>query len=274
MEINELLARVYDLAWPNRHLRLDWPKPPAGSVRVPVPDGVDPYDLVDALSNRHGEPVDAPALDCGDEVAWLYAWPHSDRWFVFGRGTGDDAPHLAIATRSTPQPEELPADASWLERLVAVTGWVPPERPAIDWAAVESRLGTPLPSDYKRLVETFGDGAFDGFHGVFPPEEVISRAEYDAAHGAQEPWEPHPPFPAAGGRLLWAANEAEQEIAWLTEGPDPDRWPVHAKGCGPVPGQRFDSSSTEFLFRQLTDRQHPFCFGAGVRAHWFERGGV
>ncbi|CAM5700953.1 Knr4/Smi1-like domain-containing protein OS=Streptomyces griseomycini OX=66895 GN=FHS37_005303 PE=4 SV=1 [Streptomyces griseomycini] len=33
--------------------------------------------------------------------------------------------------------------------------------PPVDWAQAERALGTALPTDYKQLVETYGDGIFD-----------------------------------------------------------------------------------------------------------------
>jgi len=52
-----------------------------------------------------------------------------------------------------------------MERLIRITGWTQPaQRPDVDWTQVESRrLGPALPSDYKRMVETFGEGAFDAW---------------------------------------------------------------------------------------------------------------
>lgn len=141
-----------------------------------------------------------------------------------------------IALRSTPAVEQLPAEASWLERLVAVTGRVPRAAGRVDWVAVESRLGTPLPSDYKALVETFGDGMFDGFHGVFISDELIKTPELAARLG-QAPREPHPPFPTSGGLVPWMGNEHKQSFYWITEGPDPDQWPVYVTGAEPEAGQ-------------------------------------
>src|SRR4051794_31931890 len=60
---------------------------------------------------------------------------------------------------------------------MAMTDWLrlvdrfPPSRPplAIDWAAFEASFGTALPSDYKKLVETYGYGRFNNFLTVFLP---------------------------------------------------------------------------------------------------------
>src|SRR4051794_12663611 len=36
----------------------------------------------------------------------------------------------------------------------------------------------------------------------------------------------HPFHPAPGGLLAWGNNEAGDSFFWLTQDPDPDRWPV------------------------------------------------
>ncbi len=64
-------------------------------------------------------------------------------------------------------------------------------------------------------------------------------------------------------------NEHEQSFHWITEGPDPDRWPVYVTGAQPEAGHRFDCTATEYLFRHLTDPQHPVPMPVDFRAHWF-----
>ncbi|MCX5186796.1 hypothetical protein [Streptomyces sp. NBC_00268] len=150
----------------------------------------------------------------------------------------------------------MPTEASWLDRLVAVTGWAPARARAVDWATAEARMGTRLQTDYKRLVETFGEGQFDGFTGVHLPDTMTKFAACEAAL-VRRPWAPHPVFPAPGGLLPWAGNEHDQSFYWITESPDPDRWPVYATGGDTEEGHRFDCTATEFLFRRLTDRRHP-----------------
>lgn len=92
----------------------------------------------------------------------MVAWPHAGQWL--GAGTaldaqGDIVPVLAIIPR---QAQALPAgvagqDEDWVERLIGITGWIlPPQRPDVDWAQIEECMGTRLPRDYKRMVETFG----------------------------------------------------------------------------------------------------------------------
>ncbi|MEV0363093.1 SMI1/KNR4 family protein [Nocardia fusca] len=211
-----------------------------------------------------------PPMALPDGHDWEAAWAHGMRAVADGQDA-DGRLVLAVAERTIPQPVvDLSTEMSWVQRLVAITGGPSSLVPTPDWAAVESRLGTPLPSDYKRLVEAFGcDGMFNGFFDVFHPGELLWHTEYhadnDMAFGDE-----HPPFPAPGGLIPWSNNEHEQTYFWITEGPDPDRWPVYAVNSLDE-GARFDCTATEFLFRQMTDHQHPFHIAAeGVRGHWFQ----
>ncbi|MFI9825135.1 SMI1/KNR4 family protein [Streptomyces sp. NPDC052013] len=272
MDADQLLATVAGLVWPDfGELTCDEPGHPAGHVCLPVSASMPVNHLVETIDDRYGSPHShLPSLPCDEEIDWLCAWAFGGRWIAFGhfRSGVDARPVVTVTERSTPSPDQLPAEASWLDRLVAITGWAPGQAHEVDWAAVESRLGTRLPTDYKRLVETFGEGQFDGFLDVYLPETMRQFAACEAALG-QQPWEPHPPFPAPDGLLAWAGNEHEQAFYWITESPDPDQWPIYATGVGPEEGHRFDCSTTEFLFRQLTDRRHPFSIPADFHAHWF-----
>ncbi|GAA2230597.1 SMI1/KNR4 family protein [Streptomyces amakusaensis] len=276
MEAEQLLRAVSPLVWPDS-VELVCPEPGhrAGHTCLTVPEGTNVADVPEVLDNWYGSPLTEegglPAeLPCGEEARWTHVWPFAGRWIAFGRRRGEDArPLLAVARRPAPSPDGLPPDASWLDRLVAVTGWSPSGAPGeVDWAAVEARLGTRLPNDYKRLHETFGEGLFDGYFNVYSPRDVIRHADF-AVRAGQESWEPYPPFPAPGGVLHWAGTEDHHAFAWVTEGPDPDRWGLYATYEGIEEGIRFECTVTEFLFHQLTDPHHPFGVPAAFGAHWF-----
>ncbi|MEU8975904.1 hypothetical protein AB0D11_43130 [Streptomyces monashensis] len=153
-----------------------------------LPSDLDPQALTDLLAGRYGAPrtlvLDGftdPTVDDSSGVALLVpfedravkmrAWAYGDQWV--GAGTARDAegverPVLVVARREVPEPLAVAPgeaeDVDWMERLIRITGWTQPaQRPDVDWAEVESRLGTALPSDYKRMVETFGVGAFDAY---------------------------------------------------------------------------------------------------------------
>lgn len=270
MDREELLATVYRLMEADDgELTCDRPGHSAGHTCLWVSDDVIVVD--DAFGDRYPGVywrAETPmALPDGHD--WDHAWAHGMRAVALG-DDADGRMVVAVAERTFPKPIDPPETMSWVERLVAITGGRPSPVPAPDWAAVESRLGTALPSDYKKLVEAFGcDGRFNGFYDVFGPDELIWHTEYhagdDLAYG-----EEHPPFPAPGGAIPWANNEHEQNYFWITEGSDPDRWPVYAVDSLDE-GARFECTATEFLYRQMTDQKHPFHTAAeGVRGHWFQ----
>ncbi|MFG3258849.1 SMI1/KNR4 family protein [Streptomyces sp. NPDC048172] len=124
---------------------------------------------------------------------------------------------------------------TYLRRL---TDRVPPPREAVngtgDWAAAERALGTALPADYKRLVETYGRGDFCGelclstpFDGADNPVRLEGDA-LDVFGSMRDTWPekyPYPLYPEPGGLLAWGVTEAAGQLCWLTEGP-PETWPV------------------------------------------------
>ncbi|MEU5883744.1 hypothetical protein [Spirillospora sp. NPDC047279] len=235
---------------------------PDGHACLAISETTDLDSLVRTFSRRNGASwADIPDLPFGD---WTHAWVRFRRMVLLGRAPSG-RPLMAVTERNLPSPDELPPEPSWLERLVAITGGAPSPVPAPDWTAIESRLGVPVPSDYKRLVETFGcDGMFDLFFRVFDPDELILNAD-DGSSLDDE----HPPFPAPGSLLPWSNNEHQEWFFWITEGRDPDRWPLYAIDSLGA-GSRFECTATEFLFRQMTDPDHPFFSQADhVRGHWF-----
>ncbi|MFD7395727.1 hypothetical protein ACFV60_11880 [Streptomyces virginiae] len=252
---------------------------PSGSLHLSL--DTDPHMLVDRLADRYGVPrtlvLDGftdPTVDESRGAALLAvlegraetirAWAYGGRWI--GAGTARDAqgvvrPVLAAAPRRVQVPtaaatatatataEGTSRDEDWVERLVAITAWTsPPQRPDIDWAQIEAEAGTRLPGDYKRMVETFGEGAFDGFLTL-----------------NQEPWTNLRKV----GLLIWASTEHENLYCWQTDdSTDPDRWSVAIRTFDDevVP---FDCSAAEFICRILIDPHHPFSMAGYFDTHWF-----
>ncbi|MFI6102295.1 SMI1/KNR4 family protein [Lentzea sp. NPDC051213] len=70
--------------------------------------------------------------------------------------------------------EDHPLDS--VDRLAEIVDEPLVAPPAQDWAAVEARLGSTLPADYKRLVERFGAGQFGSIRVCAPDASV---PEYD-----------------------------------------------------------------------------------------------
>ena len=239
-----------------------------------LPSDLDPQALTDLLGDRYGAPrtlvLDGfadPTVDDSrgaallvpfeDRAVRIRAWAYGDQWV--GTGTARDAegverPVLVVAHREVPEPltvapdEDEDEDVDWMERLIRITGWTQPaRRPDVDWTEVESRLGTALPSDYKRMVEMFGVGAFDGY-----------------LHLNQEPWTDL----REDGLLIWASTEHEDLYCWRADGDDPDRWPVVVRSFD---GEyaAFDHQAAEFVCRILIDPHHPFTMARYFDTHWF-----
>ncbi|MEU5303897.1 hypothetical protein ACH4YO_28260 [Streptomyces noursei] len=299
MNEEELLAAVHGLLRPGSGaLECREPGHPAGHICLATADEVDLSALTEQLSGRYGEPyglargghmdpevterTGLPLLvPFGERLVEMRAWAYAGRWIGCGAmRTGEGIrPVVVVAERPDPAADGLPEDASWVDRIVAVTGWDPQRTRTVDWTAVEARLGTALPGDYKRLAELFGLGAFDGFLQLSVPDapfkssDIVRQsqwlAEWARAHGNRL-WEPYALFPAPGGLLEWAGSEQADRFYWLTEGPDPDKWPIVMSEEIPDSWQRFDGSTAEFIHRMLTVPDHPFSTARYFDVHWFQ----
>ncbi|MFC9325677.1 hypothetical protein [Kitasatospora sp. NPDC057015] len=302
----ELLAAVHRLTWPGKGgLDCDEAGHPSGHVCLEPTDENDLSALREALCARYGRPrnlamggyVDPtvtartglPLLTpFGERVVEMGAWAYGGRWIGCGTVRFGDAVRTValVAEREVPaadpsaNPAANPAEVtSWVDDIVAVTGWDTTRARTVDWAAAEARIGTALPGDYKQLAEVFGYGAFDGYLQLHLPGagstsgDIVLYAEWlgewAGAH-AGDLWKPYGVYPVPGGLLQWAASETADRFYWLTEGPDPDRWPVLASDETHDSWERFDGTTAEFVHRMLTDRQHPFSTAQYFDTHWFE----
>ncbi|MEU0603017.1 hypothetical protein ABZ484_33055 [Streptomyces sp. NPDC006393] len=235
-----------------------------------LPGGLDPRRLTDLIAGRYGVPrtlvLDGftdPTVDesrgaallfpFADRAVTIRAWAYGDQWVGAGTardGEGIERPVLVVAHREVPEPLAVVAEegVDWMERLLRITGWTQPaRRPDVDWAETESRLGTALPGDYKRMVETFGVGAFDGYLDLH-----------------QEPWTGL----REDGLLGWAGTEDKDLYCWRTDGDDPDRWPVVVRSFDDK-DVLFDCRTAEFVCRVLIDPVHPFTMARWFDTHWF-----
>jgi hypothetical protein len=126
-----------------------------------------------------------------------------------------------------------------IERLIALVP--PPARPfevgsVEEWRMVEQKLGTPLPSDFRSFVLTYGSGLFAQFYRVYNP---FAASEFTALAPSVErvcaavretkrDWPdsvPYRVYPDSPGLLPWGNDENGNDYYWLTEGP-PDSWLV------------------------------------------------
>ncbi|MFD3343314.1 hypothetical protein ACFWVW_29700 [Streptomyces anthocyanicus] len=264
--------------------------PPAGAGLPGIEEAIgsrfgEPLRLVtgtttEAAGGSAGLPLRTPF---GERIVEMRAWAYGDRWIGCGTVRADAAdgavrPVVLVAERADPAAASAPA--TWVDGIVAVTGWETARARAVDWPAVEARLGTPLPGDYKRLVEIFGGaGAFDGYLQLQVPDahdrstDLVRHTEWlgewARTHGSRL-WEPYPVYPAPGGLLQWASTEQADGFYWLTGDPDPDRWPVLAKEDVPDSWERFDGPTGEFVHRMLTEPDHPFSTARWFDVHWYQ----
>ncbi|MFD7258627.1 SMI1/KNR4 family protein [Streptomyces sp. NPDC059874] len=289
----ELLSAVFGVARPGPgELKCGESGHAAGHVCLAPPEEYDLPTLQRALSGGLGQPrnlaaggfVDPtvsprtglPLLDpFGDRIVEMRAWAYGGRWIGCGAARFEEDVRLVLLVAEREDPAaELPEGASWVDAVVAVTGWDATRTRTFDWADVEARLGTALPGDYKRLVELFGFGAFDGFLTMrmpdarFPREDIVRSAERSAA--GRGLWEPYEAYPTPGGLLEWASSEQADQCFWLTDGPDPDKWPVLVTQDVPDSWVRFDGTTAEFVHRMLTDRRHPLSTARYFDTHLFQ----
>jgi len=133
----------------------------------------------------------------------------------------------------------------------------------VQWDEVEARLGTRLPSDYKRFVDRYGTGAVGDFLYVLTPATDNphlslfdqSRVMLDGWRELRANWPDQFPFathPEPGGLLPWAVTDNGDELYWLTRGL-PDQWPTVISSRG-MPLETHWMTATELLAGLITGR--------------------
>ncbi|MEV0407335.1 hypothetical protein [Actinoallomurus sp. NPDC050550] len=298
MDTDQLVKAVHQLAWVDTgELRCAEAGHAAGHVCLAVSAGASLSVLLEELRKWYGRPrtlvMDGhrdpavtgrsglPLLEpFGERLVEIHAWACRGRWIGCGTTRTDDDLRLILllAERAEPAMDGLPEGVSWADRVVAVTGSDTDLTNPVDWAAVEHRMGTALPGDYKRLAELFGSGAFDAYLRFYVPNAGISsfdivRHTEQLAQWVKEndsrQWKPYEVFPTPGGLLEWASSEQGHSFYWLTEGPDPDKWPILATEDDYRVWERFEGSTAEFIYRMLTDPNHPFSTARYFDIHWF-----
>ncbi len=146
---------------------------------------------------------------------------------------------------------------SSIERLTQLIP-PPPVPSQKEWGLVENEIMTPLPSDYKELIDTYGGGLFDDCLWLLEPGcenknydlliEAKERAEAFEllwGHGEAKPSE----LDEADSRVIpWATTENGEFVFWLARpGQDPDTWTVMVnEGRGPE-WEHHEMTCTSFL---------------------------
>lgn len=117
----------------------------------------------------------------------------------------------------------------------------------VPWHLSRAEVGMDFPADFRGFVDRFGGGQFRRELAVHSPtawaspgspngfERFILDTTEDGSigdylAGAYEDGDydecPHPVYPEPGGLLLWGNTWNADQLFWLTEGEDPDKWPV------------------------------------------------
>ncbi|MFE1949310.1 SMI1/KNR4 family protein [Streptomyces sp. NPDC059524] len=165
--------------------------------------------------------------------------------------------------------------------------------PPVDWAQVESTLGTALPADYKKLVETYGDGVFDETIWLLVPGSTHDDCDLYAQAAEREEilaelWEfedkPDGLLEEGARVLPWGSEEGTGAfLYWLVRpGQHPDDWTVlynegrgplwegHAMGClDTLLAVLTGTAETEhfgYLYEVLKPTEHRFVTAAQTRA--------
>lgn len=103
----------------------------------------------------------------------------------------------------------------------------------VDWAAVERKLGLPLPTDYKRFVDACGPGRFGDIAIAVPGtdrgleffrliEEQAERAQRIESRQASS----GPVHPQVGGLIAWGRTDDGWTCHWAPTDLNPDLWGV------------------------------------------------
>ncbi|MFJ8232835.1 SMI1/KNR4 family protein [Streptomyces sp. NPDC094448] len=140
---------------------------------------------------------------------------------------------------------------------------LPPAPPAgKDWDAVESALGTTLPTDYKEFISVYGGGLVDGYLTVLEPSCVhpgydLIRIVARRTEANEELWQytDRPPeLEEPGSRLIaWGATDNAEYLFWLARpGQAPDNWATMINDGGGEYWETHSMTCTEFLAATLT----------------------
>lgn len=143
-----------------------------------------------------------------------------------------------------------------VRRLAEAAGIEASAGRAYDWAAIEGGLGVRLPSDYKRIAESFPEGWFRLFAEVrLPDSESVMLDEFalDVLRTMQEVGEdeeedcPFRAYPEPGGLLLCGWLRGSGFVFWVTGPGDPDEWPLVLLEETYDYWERFEGTLSQFL---------------------------
>jgi hypothetical protein len=150
----------------------------------------------------------------------------------------------------------------------------PPRKPLeagnlTGWPAVEQKLGTPLPTDYRDFILTYGTGLFASFYLIYNPFSVCKwlnlHQQVERLCGEERAFKrefpevvPYRIFPERPGLLPWAGDENGNYYYWLTEGP-PDSWMVISQEGRGEGFREYGRCMTDFFCDVFTGKIEALC---------------
>ncbi|PNE16959.1 hypothetical protein B1H26_18400 [Amycolatopsis sp. BJA-103] len=123
-----------------------------------------------------------------------------------------------------------------LDRIASAVDWKGSVLPELAWGAVEGRVGTSFPGDYKEFMSRFPSGAFRDVIRILNPIQnsehlTLFKEEFDrnligVKMARENGYDSFPPFPEPGGVIPFASDFAGGALFWLPWTSDPDKWHV------------------------------------------------
>jgi hypothetical protein len=134
------------------------------------------------------------------------------------------------------------------------------------WDSSTVEVGFEFPEDYRALVDTYGSMCINdegmghrGVGGGFAEFLANTTAEGEIGpmltrmRARRAMAAPYPVWPEQGGLVYWGGGRTSTRNScfWLTEGDDPNRWPVVA-WMGMFDWIRFDGGFADFILALVT----------------------
>ncbi|BAW03480.1 conserved hypothetical protein [Nocardia seriolae] len=142
-------------------------------------------------------------------------------------------------------------------------------RPVVDWGAVERQVGTALPEDYKRLVDTYGESEFSSIVRLSVPNATAPSLDLagwirDARERLENPDLPPECDHIPDGFTLdpqsltaWGKLADGGYCLWHSTGADPNAWPIVVGSKTHSRWGFYEGTATEFLKAMLTQTLPP-----------------
>ena len=152
-----------------------------------------------------------------------------------------------------------------MEKIIEILP--PPEFPQKtgdkeQWRNFFDTLGTELPSDYVKFIETYGTGGIDNFLWILTPfvnddnvnyfgRQKEMTDTYIQSKKSFPQYYKHDVYPSNGGLLPWGYTDNGDELYWLTNG-EPDEWKIVVYESRSPENYIYSLTMVEFLYQIIT----------------------